>query len=126
MSSIFVRVRWGKRQPECTNYNLQNYAGENTCSLKWNRTVKSCVSRPFCCKCEQNRHSFRQDAGHAECKGDAKRRVSQHAGPPRGPADESEGTKEAQSQREKKEEAQLRVTGFDKRCVTEPKKDAKH
>lgn len=82
MSGIFVRVWWGKRQPERTNYNLQNDAGENTCSLKWNRTVKNCVSRPFCCKCEQNSHSFCQDTGHAESKGDAKCRVPQHAGPP--------------------------------------------
>lgn len=88
--------------------------------------MKNCISWPFRSKRKQNCHVFCQDAGHAQSKGDAKRRVSQHAGPPRGPADESEGTKETQTQRKKEQEAQLRVTGFDERCVTEPKIDAKH
>lgn len=88
--------------------------------------MKNCVSWPFRCKREQNRHIFCQDAGHAQSKGDAKCRVPQHAGPPRGPANESEGTKKTQSQRKKEQEAQLGVTGFDEGCVTEPKEDAKH
>lgn len=67
------------------------------------------------CRLEDHQHhdGLAQDARDAENKGDAERRVPQHAGPLGRLADEGQRAQEAHHQREEQQEAQVRVVGSD-------------
>lgn len=66
-----------------------------------------------CFEGHQHHHGLPQDTGDTQDEGNAKGRVSQHAGPRRRAADKGEGAEEAKVEGEEQQEAQLRVVGSD-------------
>ena len=68
-------------------------------------------------------NGFPQNTGHAEGKGYPEGRVSQHAGPNSGPADEGEGAEEAKKEWEQQEAAEVKVTGLYDRSLSVVEED---